>query len=300
MKTTFVVLIAIFLACPVVLISQDSQPKRPREPARTQQPAGRPPQSQPKKRPAARPAEPRKKEGKKPTSTVPQQRRVPREREKVRDQERQRPKPSQRPAEPRKKEVGKPASTVPRQRPVPPKTDEVRDQERQRLKPSERPRRPRSERDQPSPRTIPRDRPSPRQPAEKYRPTEQELVPSGRDLRTILRPEHRKIFESTESAISRASIRSMTAHLAPKVYIRISGGESGYFSANQAQYVLENYFGSHRPVGFSFSTFGESFSNPYATGRGSFVYRGSRHDAQIYVSLTRQGGRWVISQVNIY
>lgn len=249
MRTTFIVVLAIFLACPVSLVSQEAQRKRPRE---------SPPQTQPKEKPAPRPAAPRKAEG------------------------------------------TKPAPSVPQQRPVPRKTDQDRDQETQRRKPPQRPIPSRSDGDQPSQREVPQDRPSPKQPAGERRTIQQDLIPPGQDARMHLRPEHRELFESVETAISRTSIRSLTAHLAPKVFISISGGESGHFSANQAQYVLENYFGIHRPIGFSFSTFGESFSSPYATGRGSFIYRGSRHDAQIYISLNQAGGRWVISQVNIY
>ena len=131
-------------------------------------------------------------------------------------------------------------------------------------------------------------------------PGQRQLIPNESDLRFYLRQRHREIFESAEGAISSASIRSLSSQLASRVYISIPGGESGYFSSNQAQYVLESYFGTHRAVRFSFNTFGESLSTPYATGTGSFLYRGSRYERQVYVSLSQEGTRWVISQVNIY
>jgi len=84
------------------------------------------------------------------------------------------------------------------------------------------------------------------------------------------------------------------------VYVNLRGGESGYYSANQAHYVLENYFKTRRLVNVKFSTIGESDANPYATGSATFVERGTRRLAQVYVSLTRSGERWIITQINIY
>lgn len=281
-------MLSLVLLCPHSLISLESQQKRTRE---------RPKQSQPRERPSARPQQPRKNVRPAARPQKPQKKARP----SARPQEpRKKVRPSARPQTPRRQEQTKPKPTVPRRRQVPTTKDEGRDQKRVRPKPSERatPRQP--GRDQATPRVAPEVRPSPRQPVKERRPTEQELAPNERELRTPIRREHQEIFNSAERAFSRASIRSMTSHLAPKVYISISGGESGYFSANQAHYILDNYFGSHRPVTFSFNTFGESSSNPYATGRGSIVYRGSRQDVQVYVSLTQAGSRWVISQVNIY
>ena len=85
-----------------------------------------------------------------------------------------------------------------------------------------------------------------------------------------------------------------------QVYVNLRGGESGYYSANQAYYLLENYFKTRRLVNFNFTTIGESDSNPYATGSAGFNEKGSRERAQVYVSLSLAGNRWVITQINIY
>jgi hypothetical protein len=84
------------------------------------------------------------------------------------------------------------------------------------------------------------------------------------------------------------------------VYLNIRGAESGYFSANQAHYVLQNFFNQHKPVSFSFTSYGESGGSPYATGRGSINVKGNREFIQIYVSLAKFKDRWVIGQFNIY
>lgn len=114
------------------------------------------------------------------------------------------------------------------------------------------------------------------------------------------REDYRSIFANVQKGFSSGSIGLLSRHLGPQVYVNLRGGESGYFSGNQASIVLENYMRSQKIVSFDFTTIGESESNPYATGSAGFNVRGSREYAQVYVSLSLVGNRWVISQINIY
>ncbi len=114
------------------------------------------------------------------------------------------------------------------------------------------------------------------------------------------REDYRSIFSNVQKGFSSGSIGLLSRHLGPQVYVNLRGGESGYYSGNQASIVLENYVRSQKIVSFTFTTIGESESNPYATGSAGFNVRGSREYAQVYVSLSLVGNRWVISQINIY
>jgi hypothetical protein len=111
---------------------------------------------------------------------------------------------------------------------------------------------------------------------------------------------YHELFGTVQQGLASGSTGTFSSHLAPQVYVNLRGGESGYYSANQAHYVLENYFKTRRLVNVKFSTIGESDANPYATGSATFVERGTRSLAQVYVSLTRSGERWIITQINIY
>ena len=111
---------------------------------------------------------------------------------------------------------------------------------------------------------------------------------------------YHELFGAVQQGLANGSAGTFSGHLAPQVYVNLRGGESGYYSANQAHYVLENYFKTRRLVNVKFSTIGESDANPYATGSATFVERGTRSLAQVYVSLTRSGERWIITQINIY
>jgi hypothetical protein len=118
--------------------------------------------------------------------------------------------------------------------------------------------------------------------------------------RTPDQAEARVLFRLIERTILTSSISSSSSHFAPQVFVNMSGGESGYFSASQTVSILQRYFSSRASIAFEFSRFSETGTTPYATGRLSFVAKGRRESAQVYVSLRFSDSRWVINQFNIY
>ena len=119
-------------------------------------------------------------------------------------------------------------------------------------------------------------------------------------LRKPQQSEARKLFGVIEQGIVNASLGSASASFAQQVFVNMSGGESGYFSANQTVSILQRYLSSRTSLSFEFSRFNDAGPTPYATGRLTSNSRGRRESAQIYVSLRHQGSRWVITQFNIY
>ncbi len=112
--------------------------------------------------------------------------------------------------------------------------------------------------------------------------------------------EVRRLFRVIEQGISGASLASAAPHFAPQVFVNMSSGESGYFSANQTVSILQRYFSGRSSLSFEFSRYSETGSTPYATGRLLFTMKGRRESAQVYISLRFSESRWVISQFNIY
>lgn len=108
------------------------------------------------------------------------------------------------------------------------------------------------------------------------------------------------IFRSVENGIVGGNVGAFSQYFGAQVHVSLPGGESGYYSSNQAYSILQNYFGSRRTQSFRFSTYGESPSTPYATGAGRFVVRGAVETVQLYVAVSRIENRWILSQVNIY
>jgi hypothetical protein len=110
-----------------------------------------------------------------------------------------------------------------------------------------------------------------------------------------------EVMRSVEKAIADGSPSSLAPYFEGPVYISITGGEQGYFSANQALSILQNYFHQRKPVSFFFfSNVSERALAPYATGRFSFLRKGNRESAQVYVAFSQQRSRWIVAQLNIY
>jgi len=112
--------------------------------------------------------------------------------------------------------------------------------------------------------------------------------------------EIREVFDDVQRGISQGNVAIFSPHIRSQVRVTLHGGETGLYSANQAYYLLQNFLRDRKPVSLAFTTFGESESTPYATGNASFAFRGVRQHAQIYVALAHEGGRWVITLINIY
>ena len=108
------------------------------------------------------------------------------------------------------------------------------------------------------------------------------------------------VFADIQKGIQSEDVQVFLRHFATQVYVNLRNVENGYYSANQAGYVLKNFFGARRVANFRLSTVSEDGSAPYATGAGSFMHRGRRESLQIYVGLTKAGHQWLISQFNVY
>jgi hypothetical protein len=110
----------------------------------------------------------------------------------------------------------------------------------------------------------------------------------------------REVFEKVQGGLYAGSVGLFSRYFSSQVLVNLRGGESGYYSASQAHYILESYLKPRRLARFAFSTIVEAGTNPYATGSVAFNYRGNRDYAQVYVSLSLDGDRWMITQINIY
>lgn len=107
------------------------------------------------------------------------------------------------------------------------------------------------------------------------------------------------IISQVESGILSGNIQSFSKYLAKQVFVNLRGNESGYFSSNQALYLLRSFFETRRVLRFKFTTIDES-QEPFATGGGIFVLKGTKESVQIYVGLSKLDNRWVVTQFNVY
>ena len=107
------------------------------------------------------------------------------------------------------------------------------------------------------------------------------------------------IFDEIESGISTGKASSISRFLSGQTYLSFSNGVNGYYSSNQAYYILEDYFKIHRVISFKLQSIKTDENVPYATGIFYFDHRGKRGTARVYISLNKSGNNWKISQLTV-
>jgi hypothetical protein len=109
----------------------------------------------------------------------------------------------------------------------------------------------------------------------------------------------RQIFTELEEAIAGGNVSSIARFFSSQTYFSLTNGSSGYYSSNQAFYILENFFNVYQVRSFRFNNIQANDNNPYATGVYTYELRGKRDTAQVYVSLKPAGNSWKITQITI-
>src|SRR5258706_8611322 len=118
--------------------------------------------------------------------------------------------------------------------------------------------------------------------------------------RQINNPVASAIFAELQSGIVSGDAAVFSDHLAKQVYLNLSDRESGFFSQNQAVYILKEYFKTRRILSFKFTTISQVEGTPFATGGGTYLRRGNPEILQVYVALKKSGDGWVISQFSVF
>ncbi|MHB8336216.1 MAG: DUF4783 domain-containing protein [Ignavibacteriaceae bacterium] len=107
------------------------------------------------------------------------------------------------------------------------------------------------------------------------------------------------IFSEIENGISAGKVRMISKYLSAQTYINLFNGITGYYSSNQAYYVLVDFFKLYRVTYFNFDNVHTDEGNPFATGTYKYLFRGKHETSEVYVSLKHVGKRWKITQITI-
>jgi len=107
------------------------------------------------------------------------------------------------------------------------------------------------------------------------------------------------IFDEIENGLSNGRPSSISDYLSAQTYLSLTNGVNGYYSSNQAYYILEDFFKLYRVIVFNLQNIRADVISPYATGTYSFNYRGKKGTARVFISLTKSGNNWKISQLTI-
>lgn len=107
------------------------------------------------------------------------------------------------------------------------------------------------------------------------------------------------IFNNLESGILTNDVKKISKYFSPQPYISLINGVNGYYSSNQAYYILEDFFTTYKVVSFKISETKNEESVSYGKGDYYFEKKGKREVAHLYVTLSKSGSKWHITQISI-
>ncbi len=107
------------------------------------------------------------------------------------------------------------------------------------------------------------------------------------------------IFSDIELGIKEKNVSKISKYFSQQPYLSFSNGVTGYYSSNQAYYILEDFLNLHRVIDFKFDTKKMDDNFAYATGTYFYELKGKRDSKQVYLTLNKIGNNWYITQISI-
>jgi hypothetical protein len=108
-----------------------------------------------------------------------------------------------------------------------------------------------------------------------------------------------KIFSEIESGIIENDVNKFSQYFSPQPYISLINGVNGYYSSNQAFYILEKFFNEYRVVSFKLEEGKTEGTVSYGKGDYQYEKKGRRESAHLYITLNKSGSKWYITQLSI-
>jgi hypothetical protein len=107
------------------------------------------------------------------------------------------------------------------------------------------------------------------------------------------------IFSDIEFGILNNDVKKFSQYFSSQPYISLINGVNGYYSSNQAFYIMEDFFNSFKVVSFKMEETKTEESVSYGKGDYYFEKKGRREIAHLYITLSKSGNKWYITQISI-
>lgn len=108
-----------------------------------------------------------------------------------------------------------------------------------------------------------------------------------------------KLFVKIEEGISSGKVDKFSNYFADKTYLSLSSEINGYYSSNQAYYVLKDFLRIYQPLEFRLRNTVADSATPFASGNLRYYSRGIRSNAAVFVTLRKTDESWKITQITI-
>jgi len=128
-------------------------------------------------------------------------------------------------------------------------------------------------------------------------PQEKEVVES-KEAR-LYKESYHSALDEIGNGISSGNISAIYNLFSSQIYLSLTNGVSGYYSSNQAYYVIQDFLKTHQVVSLDINDIQEDEENVYATGAYSYLVKGKKESSLIYICLKRSNKKWKITQITI-
>jgi hypothetical protein len=108
------------------------------------------------------------------------------------------------------------------------------------------------------------------------------------------------IFQDIQSGLITNDVNLILRYISKHVKLNLRGSDNGYFSENQALYILDNYFSTRKVINYQFTVKKLADVVPYAIGEGYWNIKGRQEKFQAYITMYVRDNHWVITQFKIY
>ena len=107
------------------------------------------------------------------------------------------------------------------------------------------------------------------------------------------------LLDDIEKGISDTKTSNISPYLSSQVYLSFLNGISGYYSSNQAYYVIEKFLKEYKVISFRFNKLKLNTTAPFAIGTYYYEHKGNRSEAKVFVTLKFTSKYWQITQISI-
>lgn len=107
------------------------------------------------------------------------------------------------------------------------------------------------------------------------------------------------IFNQIEKGLNNSIVSEFSQYFFNDTYISLVNGITGYYTANQSFYILQDFLSLYVPFKFTFSNISTDINSPFVTGSLKYDYKGVRSTARVFISLKAFGDNWHITQITI-
>jgi len=109
----------------------------------------------------------------------------------------------------------------------------------------------------------------------------------------------KKTFVNIGNGFNYANIYEVTPYFGSEVYLSILIDEKGYYSPDQAKFILDNFFSNNSVNSFKWRNSNRSENYAFASGKYKFNKNGFIDSHDVSVSLKYVNDIWIIDQIII-